>query len=454
MIYVTPMSVVYNGYPVSRHYLPANEPVYYPSFRPDVSGYSQQYPTDLAIEQAAREYALARARVQTLRRQREHQYRLCEMQRQQYLDELRRADLLSRLSPVNTQFTPQPVMNFQQSPMSYRRCYLPDDSHCPCGGNACVTRDYVCPGNSALRSRQQNQPRLRASVPAQTLSQFGQKVCPRYFLFIFRKTLTRFQIAPSAQTQNVASLKTSLNHRLSTEQDEEMKQVVASLLSQLFGTAPSQPDRSDVHVKQDKGKAREAPAIPFPWAQIPAPGESKQKKAVHFDESTYSQQQRPDLHRTSTTSPTEDEIKGSLLHSQQQELSLKRIAGIRVMLQDLRASFVFPESLDAPLSSPSAASDDTDSESSVLPFTHRNKPVHAYEHALNGLMTQLDGIESNGDEEVRRKRREVVVEVEHALADVERMVLDATSLSEDKQEANASLPVDIDAPSNSQANVS
>jgi hypothetical protein len=48
--------------------------------------------------------------------------------------------------------------------------------------------------------------------------------------------------------------------------------------------------------------------------------------------------------------------------------------------------------------------------------------VRAYEQALNGLLEQLDAIESDGDEEVRDARRDVVREVERALEDVERQV--------------------------------
>ena len=48
--------------------------------------------------------------------------------------------------------------------------------------------------------------------------------------------------------------------------------------------------------------------------------------------------------------------------------------------------------------------------------------MHAYELALNGLLERLDAIESDGNEEVRDVRREVVREVERALEEVERKV--------------------------------
>ena len=48
--------------------------------------------------------------------------------------------------------------------------------------------------------------------------------------------------------------------------------------------------------------------------------------------------------------------------------------------------------------------------------------MRAYEYALNGLLERLDAIESDGNEEVRDVRREVVREVERALEEVERKI--------------------------------
>ena len=63
---------------------------------------------------------------------------------------------------------------------------------------------------------------------------------------------------------------------------------------------------------------------------------------------------------------------------------------------------------------------------SELAVTLNNAPVRAYEHALNGLLEQLDAIESDGDDEVRNVRRDVVREVERALEDVEQKVRERT----------------------------
>lgn len=57
--------------------------------------------------------------------------------------------------------------------------------------------------------------------------------------------------------------------------------------------------------------------------------------------------------------------------------------------------------------------------SSALLDTPTNAPIRAYEQSLASLLTDLDAIESFGDEDVRHARKEMVVRVEHALAALE-----------------------------------
>ncbi|KAI0033493.1 hypothetical protein K488DRAFT_84853 [Vararia minispora EC-137] len=87
-----------------------------------------------------------------------------------------------------------------------------------------------------------------------------------------------------------------------------------------------------------------------------------------------------------------------------------RISRIRTSLHSLTTSFTFPSALDF------------DAAGSELAFTPANAPLRAYEHALNGLLAQLDAVDSDGDEEVRGMRKEVVVEVERELEKVEEEV--------------------------------
>ena len=87
---------------------------------------------------------------------------------------------------------------------------------------------------------------------------------------------------------------------------------------------------------------------------------------------------------------------------------LTSIRAVRTQFSALESEFKFPTILDFDHSEPVV--------------TSNNAPVRAYELALNGLLKRLDAIESDGNEEVRDVRREVVREVERALEEVERKV--------------------------------
>ncbi|KAJ6577171.1 hypothetical protein B0H19DRAFT_1118444 [Mycena capillaripes] len=82
----------------------------------------------------------------------------------------------------------------------------------------------------------------------------------------------------------------------------------------------------------------------------------------------------------------------------------------------LATEFAFPTQLDF---TPSASGGYLAAQ---LPYTPRNAPVRHYEHALNGLLAQLDAIDSEGDAAVRRQRKFVVGMVEKALEELDRIV--------------------------------
>ncbi|KAJ6494721.1 hypothetical protein C8R47DRAFT_1116966 [Mycena vitilis] len=82
----------------------------------------------------------------------------------------------------------------------------------------------------------------------------------------------------------------------------------------------------------------------------------------------------------------------------------------------LASDFVFPSQLDF---TPSTSNGYTAAQ---LPYTPRNAPVRHHEHALNGLLAQLDAIDSEGDAAVRRQRKLVVGLVEKALEDLDKIV--------------------------------
>ncbi|KAI9461960.1 hypothetical protein BJY52DRAFT_1257983 [Lactarius psammicola] len=99
---------------------------------------------------------------------------------------------------------------------------------------------------------------------------------------------------------------------------------------------------------------------------------------------------------------------------------LETIQDIRATLSKLSADFSIPPSLDF-----------SDDEADGLAYTPTNAPIRVYEHALEGLLAQLDAVGSDGDEEVRKARRTVVKEVEMALEGVEKKVMRAKEAAKD-----------------------
>ncbi|KAJ7494628.1 hypothetical protein B0H11DRAFT_2002689 [Mycena galericulata] len=94
--------------------------------------------------------------------------------------------------------------------------------------------------------------------------------------------------------------------------------------------------------------------------------------------------------------------------------ALAAVRKLERVFRVLGSEFVFPAQLDfSATASLNVAS---------LPYTPRNAPVRHYEHALNGLLTQLDAIDSQGDVAVRTQRKLVVGMVERALEDLDKIV--------------------------------
>ncbi|TFY80611.1 hypothetical protein EWM64_g3401 [Hericium alpestre] len=85
-----------------------------------------------------------------------------------------------------------------------------------------------------------------------------------------------------------------------------------------------------------------------------------------------------------------------------------------------------------------------DDEHEGLAYTPTNAPVRAYEHALNHLLERLDAVESEGDEEVRRRRKEVVLDVERALAEVDRRLREMRAAGR-AREVEVAVDIDVQA---------
>jgi hypothetical protein len=89
-------------------------------------------------------------------------------------------------------------------------------------------------------------------------------------------------------------------------------------------------------------------------------------------------------------------------------------------LDTLKSGFTFPAALDFQ-STPSLSDDDDDTPSiPALTYASTNVPYHSHAQALLGLLVEADAVESDGDEEVRRRRKEFVRSVEVELDALER----------------------------------
>ena len=113
-------------------------------------------------------------------------------------------------------------------------------------------------------------------------------------------------------------------------------------------------------------------------------------------------------------------------------IALSSVEHVQDTLTKLQTGFVLPAELDHYTPSTDDR-DETASVSSVsssdltklIPYTTTNKPVYKYENELNGLLEELDRIDSHGDAEVREKRKQVVKAIEKALGGVEHLVGEA-----------------------------
>jgi hypothetical protein len=196
------------------------------------------------------------------------------------------------------------------------------------------------------------------------------------------------------------SLKEQLEARLHKDPDVEVhdtiRAILASLMTQGGGSAPS---------SKDTKSGTDAPASVSSRAPVPESTTGK-GKAVSFDVPATT---------TVTVASSKDVVE-----------SMNAVHNIQAAFETLSSDFSFPSRLDfTPTSSVPSSPHVSDSESvstSRLAYTSRNAPVRYYEQALSALLSQLDAVESWGNEEVRIVRKEIVARVETALEEVEKEV--------------------------------
>ncbi|KAF9649920.1 hypothetical protein BDM02DRAFT_3185869 [Thelephora ganbajun] len=227
---------------------------------------------------------------------------------------------------------------------------------------------------------------------------------------------------------------------------EDPAKLVENLLSSIFSglafhtqpqvtpsTEKAQPSVSD----KGKGKAR-AVAVEEPQKPVPKPKSADEafadilRHVMELSRSTPAPQS-PEEAGPSGSSPSSSPTEPAVTEREQAQIdraiALSSVEKAQSALAKLQTGFVLPTELD--YCSPSTDDhDETASVSSVsssgltklIPYTSTNKPVYKYENELNGLLEELDRIDSHGDAEVREKRKQVVRAVEKALEGVGNIV--------------------------------
>jgi hypothetical protein len=95
--------------------------------------------------------------------------------------------------------------------------------------------------------------------------------------------------------------------------------------------------------------------------------------------------------------------------------SLETLDRLSTTFSHLTSTFTLPTVDFSRPSTPGRSSSPT----THLSFTTANRPIHEYEAALSKLLTELDAVNSDGDDAVRMRRRELVKCVEAALAELD-----------------------------------
>ena len=230
---------------------------------------------------------------------------------------------------------------------------------------------------------------------------------------------------------------------------EDLARLVGGIISSIFpglgSHAQPRPTPSTETAQSsgsDKGKGK-ARAVNFEEPQKPAPkpesaGEAFAdilRHAMELSKSTPTPRS-PNEAGPSGSSRLPPPAKPAVSEREQAQIdhaiALSSVERVQDSLAKLRTGFILPAELDHYI--PSA--DDRDETSSIssasssdlaklFPYTSTNKPVYKYENELNGLLEELDRIDSHGDAEVREKRKEVVKAIERALEGVGHVVGEA-----------------------------
>ncbi|THH14371.1 hypothetical protein EW146_g5949 [Bondarzewia mesenterica] len=230
-------------------------------------------------------------------------------------------------------------------------------------------------------------------------------------------------------------LKERLKRRLDQNVESEIEEVIKGLISSLFGgqgssataSTSTSNETSSSKVSYDTSirdptlfstlflKVQQEPPKKANLYRSPAlAGEAAARVRASF--SAHRASSSPSSPTTPSPpqpipSPTESTSRSSTPSSTSSlDIGLSTIETIESTFLALKADFSFPSTLDF------HPSEDT------LAYTTTNAPVRLYEHALNEILAKLDAVESDGDEELRGRRRSVVKAVESALEEVDKLI--------------------------------
>ena len=238
-----------------------------------------------------------------------------------------------------------------------------------------------------------------------------------------------------------------------SEQSEDSKEDVARLIEDIISSIfpglvfraqpqPTRPTETARAGDSDKGKGK-ARTVNFEEPRKPAPKPESAgdpfadilRHAMELSRSTPTPRS-PNEAGPSGSSRLPPTAKPAISEREQAQIdraiALSSVERVQDSLARLRKDFVLPAELDHYTSS-TDNHDDTVSISSVsssdltklIPYTSANKLVYKYENELNGLLEELDRIDSRGDVEVREKRKEVVKAIEKTLEGVGQVVGEA-----------------------------
>ncbi|KAH9886715.1 hypothetical protein C8Q73DRAFT_715058 [Cubamyces lactineus] len=413
----------------------------YASRRPTTTLYSEIDYYDTVAEQAAQDYAAARARLRAIEQRREQ-----SRQQQYYLEEASR-----RQAALDSYYREQSRLIAASIRTS---SYAPARRSSTCAIEELgysVRRDEE--RRRVLLARQRELERAQALADAKRRQEAE------------RIEQARLQAQWAKQGEALLAL---LGLSAVASEDATIAQEHLSRSAQQSPTFPFAPATTSKPVDKGKGKAMDIPSQPQPTApsrsaqppietpsfkeelearlraSAPAPSSSSPAPEVPKDEGAH-------LHRAHALPPAVAEKLLKFYRARRaRKLSLAQIKDVEDALRKLESTFEFPEHLD--FVDPVSEDADADAEEpGALAYTTNNTPVHAYEHALNGLLTKLDAVESNGDLAVRGRRKEVVREVERALEAVERRVEESRERererSRERRRSRSSSPVASATPS-------